>query len=86
MIGTLTKLGNITEAKSANPLRTASVRGSFLIEPKVGWPFQLANDQPLTGVGARVVVTSPVKQITSHNGQRIVFNTENSTYELIIDQ
>lgn len=87
MIGTLSKLEALTDVKSANPLRTKSMRGSFEHMPFPGKPFVIVNDEPLDKSGGatnRVIITSPVQRILDSDVERIVFATENSKYELVL--
>lgn len=85
MIGTLSKLGALSNFKGPNPLRTSSVEGVFELEPKIGWPFTIYGESLTPGAAARVVSTSEVKRILLHDGKRIVFETENSRYELMFE-
>lgn len=64
---------------SLRPLRTESVTGDA--DPiEVGERFFMLAES-LSGVGTRVVSTSPVVRIIEQDEHKITFQTENSTYE-----
>lgn len=61
-------------------LRTEEVLGTCLELPKEGERFKFFS-APLEQGSVRVINTSPVKSFASKDGS-IIFNTQNSTYEL----
>lgn len=78
--GVLVKLGSLTENVSAAPLRTKEVRCAFRSRPVIGRAFVVIAEALESGI-CRMVATSPVATITD-SGDRILFSTENSVYEL----
>jgi hypothetical protein len=86
--GKLVKVGKLTEFQSNAPLRTKDVECSFVNRPKEGNQFVVTAKSLTAENDFRVVATSPVVEIVSisegEDGAVILFNTQNSTYELTI--
>lgn len=78
--GVLVKLAPLTEVISEAPLRTKEVRCAFSAKPVIGHRFVVFAEALESGI-VRMVATSPVTTIRT-DGDRIVFTTENSIYEL----
>lgn len=81
MYGSLERL----ESNSSSGLRTNTVYGYFIIEPTVGQRFFMIS-APLSGneKEERQISTSEVVSIEDLTADRIVFKTQNSSYELKI--
>lgn len=86
--GKLIRVGKITDVQSSAPLRTKDVECSFTNRPTEGHQFVVTAKSLTAENDFRVVATSPVTEIVSisegEDGAVILFNTQNSTYELTI--
>jgi hypothetical protein len=81
----LTKVCSLTQVRGPNPLRTQTIDGWFTTEPTVGRSFRFYAEPLTEGAEVRMVATSPVVRVVRCMDKReIVFNTENSTYEIEI--
>lgn len=81
--------GELSKLKGGENVRTREVVGEFAELPCVGKRFVIANTEPLqkkNGENARAVITSLVKKVdyARANEKIIVFDTENSTYQLLL--
>lgn len=76
---TKAKITKISDNKNA--LRTDSMEGFFLESPQIDKPFTIFGESLDPIMSARVVITSPVKSIED-TGNKVIINTQNSTYQL----
>lgn len=70
------------KSESESGIREGKMEGDFTFLPEVGKGFQFFGKPLNDAADVRVVWTSPVTEILSNRGGRMVFKTLNTTYEL----
>lgn len=72
----------LTKVLGGDRVRTDIVEGTCLNYPIIGESFTMISESLTSGLNIRVIRTSTVKSVTEQDNS-IIFETENSTYQLI---
>lgn len=70
------------KSESESGIRGGEIEGSFDLLPEVGRGFRFVGEPLNPQADMRLVWTSPVVGILSNEGGKMMFKTENTTYEL----